>query len=144
VTARFSSVYSVFTHRCISTCIKYNMSQKVSTYYIDNNMDQYDFIMMDLHRHVSSSHSGKGRSKREARTRTNRPDTCGHNRKTVTKLINNSQKQRVCWTDKQLNGLDPTWYDVITWRWPWPWLVDGLENLQNNPASWRPLGDLWP
>lgn len=39
------------------------MTSPVSTYYIDHNLDEYDFMSMDVHKHVRSSHSGKGRSK---------------------------------------------------------------------------------
>ncbi|GFO29736.1 nuclear protein 1 [Plakobranchus ocellatus] len=67
----------------------------VSTYFIDHNLDQYDHMSMDIHKHVNSPHSGKGRSKREARANTNRPDLGGHCRKTVQKLLNNSHKKRL-------------------------------------------------
>ncbi|CAG5129630.1 unnamed protein product [Candidula unifasciata] len=69
------------------------MPSPVSTYYIDNNMDEYDFMSMDMHKYVSSSHSGKGRSKREAQTYTNKHDNSGHCRKTVQKLVNNAHKR---------------------------------------------------
>ncbi|CAL1544851.1 unnamed protein product [Lymnaea stagnalis] len=64
------------------------------TYYIDNNMDEYDFMSMDVHKHVRSSHSGKGRSKKEATANTNRFDQSGHCRKTVQKLMNNIHKRK--------------------------------------------------
>lgn len=70
------------------------MPAQVSTYYIDHNLDRFDHMSIDLHRHVTSSHSGKGRTKREASAHTNRPDPCGHCRKPVTKLVNNSHKHR--------------------------------------------------
>ncbi|KAH9514921.1 hypothetical protein Btru_021374 [Bulinus truncatus] len=58
--------------------LRYNCNRKtkmpVSTYYIDNNLDEYDFMSMDVHKHIRSAHSGKGRSKKEARTNTNRFD----------------------------------------------------------------------
>jgi len=62
--------------------------------HIDALMDAADQVSLDLHRHVTSPHSGKGRSKREASEHTNRADPAGHNRKTVTKLVNNNNKKK--------------------------------------------------
>lgn len=66
----------------------------MSTYFVENYMDEYDLISMEQHKYLRSSHSGKGRSKKEATTNTNRPDPCGHSRKTLQKLINNNSKRR--------------------------------------------------
>jgi len=131
--------------------------QGVSTYFIDHNLDQYDHMSMDLHRHVTSSHSGKGRSKKEASEHTNRPDTCGHNRKTFTKLVNNSHKQRVWDTEEATLTLKP--FEItLTLEW-WPltarWTLNSeLSPLANDTTNdggltsrFDPRGhvvDLWP
>ncbi len=69
-------------------------SEKMSnlTYYIDNNLDEYDHYSMDQHKYIHRGSSGKGRSKLEAALNTNRPDPCGHTRKIVQKLSNSHKK----------------------------------------------------
>ncbi|RUS84049.1 hypothetical protein EGW08_008161 [Elysia chlorotica] len=70
-----------------------SLEMPVSTYFIDHHLDQYDQMSIDIHRHIMSPHSGKGRSKREAKANTNRLDHSGHCRKTVQKLMNNAHKR---------------------------------------------------
>ncbi|GFR95566.1 nuclear protein 1 [Elysia marginata] len=83
-----------FPSLTVSSKERRQFNMPVSTYFIDHNLDEYDHMSMDIHRHVNSPHSGKGRSKREAKANTNRPDQSGHCRKTVQKLINNAHKHR--------------------------------------------------
>ena len=56
--------------------------------------DQYEEYNYEKDKHVFSSHSGKGRSKREAGEHTNHSDPGGHTRKTTQKLMNNHEKQK--------------------------------------------------
>ena len=53
-------------------------------------LDEYDVVSVEQHKYMYSSHSGKGRSKREATCNTNRHDPSGHTRKAVQKLVNNN------------------------------------------------------
>ncbi|KAL8591068.1 hypothetical protein ACOMHN_032633 [Nucella lapillus] len=62
----------------------------MSTYFEENYLDEYDVMSMEQHKWLRSSHSGKGRSKRDATSNTNRHEPCGHTRKTVQKLIINN------------------------------------------------------
>ncbi|KAK3085563.1 hypothetical protein FSP39_005380 [Pinctada imbricata] len=66
----------------------------MSSYFIENYCDEADMYTMEQHKHIHVGHSGKGRTKREAREHTNLSDPNGHNRKTVQKLINNKEKQK--------------------------------------------------
>lgn len=66
----------------------------MSDYFIDNYMDESDMVSMDRDRYIHLGHSGKGRSKKEAREHTNRHDPNGHTRKTTQKLINNNHNNR--------------------------------------------------
>uniref|UniRef100_A0A0L8GBR5 Nuclear protein 1 n=1 Tax=Octopus bimaculoides TaxID=37653 RepID=A0A0L8GBR5_OCTBM len=52
-----------------------------------DDFDEYD---INQEKFIHSSHSGKGRTKKEACLHTNHADPGGHTRKAVTKLINNS------------------------------------------------------
>lgn len=54
-------------------------------------MDDLDEYNIEQDKVVHSSHSGKGRSKKEASQHSNHPDPCGHTRKTTQKLMNNNQ-----------------------------------------------------
>lgn len=55
-------------------------------------MDDLDEYNINQEKFVHSSHSGKGRSKKEAGQHTNHADPGGHTRKAVVKLVNNSHK----------------------------------------------------
>ena len=56
--------------------------------------DQYDHYSYDVEKHVPCSHSGKGRTKKEAELRHNQPDPCGHTRKVAQKLINSHENEK--------------------------------------------------
>lgn len=58
------------------------------------HQDNYEHWNYDHDKYMFSGRSGKGRSKKEASLNTNRNDPCGHNRKTINKLINNHNKQK--------------------------------------------------
>lgn len=56
-------------------------------------LDEYDDYNIDQDKFVSSSHSGKGRSKKEAEQH-HREDPNGHTRKNVQKLMNNAANNK--------------------------------------------------
>ena len=58
---------------------------------MEDHFDEYEHFNFDYH--ITSSHSGKGRSKKEARKNTNHHDISGHTRKTLQKLMNNHHKE---------------------------------------------------
>uniref|UniRef100_A0A0L8HYH4 Nuclear protein 1 n=1 Tax=Octopus bimaculoides TaxID=37653 RepID=A0A0L8HYH4_OCTBM len=66
----------------------------MTDFFVANYMDEYDVMSMYRDQYIHVGHSGKGRSKKEAREHTNRHDPNGHNRKTLQKLMNNSYKNR--------------------------------------------------
>lgn len=55
--------------------------------------DEYDKYDVEQDKVVHSSHSGKGRSKKEV-DQHHHPDPSGHTRKNVQKLVNNAHNQR--------------------------------------------------
>jgi len=60
---------------------------------MESYYDEYEHYNFMHDKYINTSHSGKGRSKKEAGLNTNRPDPCGH-RKALNKIINNSMKQK--------------------------------------------------
>lgn len=60
---------------------------------IEYYLDEYDHYNFDPVA-TTLSHSRKGRSKKEARLNTNRPNPAGHERKVLTKLQNTEKKRK--------------------------------------------------
>ena len=58
---------------------------------MEDHFDEYEHYNFDYN--IPSSHSGKGRSKKEASRHTNHHDVSGHTRKTVQKLINSHHNE---------------------------------------------------
>lgn len=71
---------------------KARQNKKMSNVFIAEYCDESDLYSMDQHKFIHVGHSGKGRSKREARQHTNGYDPNGHTRKLVQKLVNRKMK----------------------------------------------------
>lgn len=56
-------------------------------------MDEYDKYNIEQDKYENQGHSGKGRSKKEVE-QNHHEDPSGHTRKTVQKLVNNSNAQK--------------------------------------------------
>lgn len=56
--------------------------------------DAYDRYNDEVEKYLNNGHSGKNRTKQEARAHTNHNDPCGHSRKILTKLINTEHNKR--------------------------------------------------
>lgn len=61
----------------------------------ESHFDEYEHYNYDQEKHLNSGHSGKQRSKKEAREHTNHFDPSGHSRKIVTKLQNTETNKKV-------------------------------------------------
>ncbi|KAK7473639.1 hypothetical protein BaRGS_00035117, partial [Batillaria attramentaria] len=91
----FSRQFHYWRQPSVKTSTVHRQPVSMSSYFVEQYMDEYDVMSMERHKYVHSSHSGKGRSKREAMANTNRHDISGHTRKAVQKLVNNNRKQRL-------------------------------------------------
>lgn len=74
------------TKRCVKK------EQKTAMSADDKYMDDLDKYNIDQDKYETHTHSGKGRSKKEAEQH-HHEDPGGHTRKDVQKLVNNAHKQ---------------------------------------------------
>ncbi|CAG0907486.1 unnamed protein product [Cyprideis torosa] len=65
-----------------------NLTLKHSKIMSESHLDEYEHYNFDQDKYLSAGHSGKQRTKQEAREHQNREDPGGHTRKLVTKMQN--------------------------------------------------------
>lgn len=61
----------------------------------ESHFDSYEYYNFEYDKHISNSHSGKQRNKREVKQHTNHFDPNGHSRKILTKLINTKLNKKL-------------------------------------------------
>ena len=60
----------------------------------ESHMDEYEHYNFEQDKYAGGGHSGKQRTKQEAREHQNREDPSGHTRKLVTKMQNTQANRR--------------------------------------------------
>jgi len=85
------------------------------------HFDEFEHYNFDQDKNMSSGHSGKQRTKKEAELHTNVHNPAGHERKIATKLMNADKNQKV----------KKWWVSIALWDW-----MKENENMKPSSKFW--------